>query len=49
MPSKLGQRTQINGRVMNGATDGATLEAWRNKTRMDAGSAADWEVMIDHM
>jgi hypothetical protein len=39
----------VRGTLPNGATDGATPEAWPYKTGMDAGSAPDWEVMIDHM
>lgn len=39
----------VQGTLPNGATDGATPEAWPYKTRMDAGSAPDWEVMIEHV
>jgi hypothetical protein len=34
---------------MNGATDGATPEAFHPGARINAGSAPDWEVMIDMM
>jgi len=37
------------GRVKNGATVGATVAFTRQRNRMDTGSAADWEVMIDNM
>jgi hypothetical protein len=37
------------GRVANGATYGATVDCSRLETRMNAGAAPDWEVMIDHM
>lgn len=39
----------FKGRVVNGATDGATVKSQWQRTRMNAGLAADWEVMIDHM
>ena len=34
-------------RAPNGAADGAMLESWPPKILMNAGSPADWEVMID--
>ena len=36
-------------REFNGATDGATAESRRHGDRMNIGSAADWEVMIEHV
>ena len=37
------------GKPQDGATSGATLETYRDNIRMNAGSAPDWEVMIDQM
>jgi hypothetical protein len=39
----------FNGRGVYGATDGATVEPSRQSIRMNAVSAADWEVMIEHV
>ncbi len=41
--------TRINGRVVNGATDGATTESCQPSGPMNAGSAPDWEVMIEYV
>jgi hypothetical protein len=44
----------LTGRVLwgsrpDGATDGATVESSRQRTRMNTGSPVDWEVMIEHV
>ena len=39
----------VQGKPLNGATSGATLETYLGEIRKNAGSAGDWEVMIDHM
>jgi hypothetical protein len=52
VPRQAGGRVQqalLQRTVMNGATDGATVKASQRRTRMNAGSLADWEVMIEHM
>jgi len=37
------------GRVVNGATDGATLQSRIQRVRTNARSAGDWEAMIEHV
>ena len=47
----LGPRSMCadRGKPQNGATSGATLETYRGEIRMNARSAADWKVMIEHV
>ena len=47
--SGVGQTKRFKGRVVNGATDGATLRSRILRSRMNARSAGDWEVMIEHV
>jgi hypothetical protein len=43
------QQALSQRRLMNGATDGATLEPRKPNARMHAGSAADGDIMIENV